>query len=107
MISRNSNNAKIRYWRKVFDYIRDIQDISDTLDYMKENSLVRDIPTAPQPTSPKFKITLCFKADQICLLVKLSVAFGPVVLSDAFVPTGSQGMNSTRSQRFCGLISSN
>ncbi len=60
---------------------------------------MREDPTAPHPVSPKFKIMHCLRADQICLLVRLAECAVPVGLEVA--DGESQGMNSTRSQRFC------
>lgn len=63
-ISRNAYYADIRCRGKILDWIRPVS-IPVTYAYMSFIPF-NELPTAPQPVSPKLTITLCFKAAYIC-----------------------------------------
>lgn len=61
-VPRHTYDADIRGRREVFDCVQSAFPPAYT-------SVVpfNELPTAPQPVSPKFTITLCFNAAYICL----------------------------------------
>ena len=77
---------------------------------IEDFSPASEVPTSPQPVSPKFKSTLCFSALKTPLL---DIASGDGVMmcwiwpcpgAETDVDDGggeAAGMNSMRSQRFC------
>ena len=84
----NTDDADIRGRREVLDCIRSVS-ISFSVD---ESAIpFSELPTAPQPVSPKLTMTLCFNAAYICFELRTA---------DCLLRWG-KGKNSTRIHRFC------
>lgn len=98
LVARNADDADICGRRVILNFDRDEHSILiNAINY----SLVSDELIAPQPVSPKFAITDCLRADQMCLLV-ISCSFcGDESRTDE-VGVG-HGNSSTSSQRFYTL----
>ena len=95
MIARDAYDAHIGGRRVILDYMHTQLPLHSKLG---ENSLVSEAETAPQPTSPKFAITLCLSADHICLLL-IPLSSGEDA-SRALAVADGHGMSSTRSHLF-------
>ena len=101
VVSCDANDAYVGCRRVILDY-KNGRRVSTVLKdpniRVGSYSLVREEDTEPQPVSPKFVITLCFSADQMCLLV--SAVSSGAELCNALEVVDGHGMSSTRSHLF-------
>jgi hypothetical protein len=102
VIPRDTDDTHVRRRRVVLDYTT--RPSAPTLTRTRQDVLVSDEATAPQPVSPKLAMTLCLRAAQMCLLLSATAASSGAEACSALAVADGHGMSSTRSQRFWGQL---